>query len=123
MKSKIINMVERMKNQEDVRLESLFASEAIVDNGFSAKVLRKVRRQMWARRLALPVAFVIGAAVAFKPLMSLVTMLAGLFSVIPENLAAESALIPVDYMPGVSTIVMGMMAVMVVTMVSKMLED
>ena len=116
-------MVERMKDQEDVRLESLFASEAIVDNGFSANVLRKVRRQMWARRLALPVAFVIGTAIAFKPLMSLVTMLAGLLSLIPENLAAESALIPAGFMPGASTIVMGMMAVMVVTMVGKMLED
>ncbi len=123
MKSKIINMVERMKDQEDIKLESLFASDTIADNGFSAKVLKNVRRQMWIRRLSLPIAFVIGAAIAFKPLVSLVTVLSGLAPVIPQTLGADSSLIPTNLMPGMPMIVMGMMAVMVVTMVGKMLED
>ncbi len=123
MSSTIINMVKRMKDEEDIRLESLFASDAIADDGFSDRVLKRVRRQVWVRRLALPIAFVIGAAIAFKPLVALATILVNLVSVIPGTLGSELALIPVDFLPGTSTIVLGLIAVMAITMIGKMLED
>ena len=123
MRSKIINMAERMKDNDDLRLESLFASESIADNGFSTSVMKRVRRQIWVRRLALPVAFVVGTAIAFKPLVGLVTVLGGLFTAIPDGLEAKASLIPADLMPAGTTILLGVMAIMVVAMIGKMLEE
>ena len=116
-------MAERMKDNDDLRLESLFASESITDNGFSTSVMKRVRRQIWVRRLALPVAFVVGAAIAFKPLVGLVTVLGGLFTAIPDGLEAKASLIPADLMPAGTTILLGVMAIMAVTMIGKMLEE
>ena len=123
MRSKIINMVERMKDKDDLMLDSLFASESIPDNGFSTSVIKRVRRQIWVRRLALPVAFVVGGAIAFKPMVSLVSVLGGLFTAIPDGLEAKAALIPADLMPAGTTILLGVMAIMVVAMIGKMLEE
>ncbi len=123
MKSTIINMAERMKDSEDLRLESLFASDAIADNGFSNRVMKRLRRQIWVRRLALPIAFIVGAAIAFKPVVGLVSALGSLISVMPESLAAESTLIPANLVPAGSTVMLGVMAVAVVTMIGKMLEE
>ena len=85
MTSKIINMAERIKDAEDRLLESMFANEAIADDGFSARVVGKVRRRIWLRRLALPVATLIGAVVSFKPLVGLVMTLAELSQLIPRD--------------------------------------
>ncbi len=99
MTSKIINMAERIKDAEDRLLESMFESQPIADDGFSVRVVRKVRRRLWLRRLALPVAALIGGAISIKPLADLVTAVAGLTtsvpSLVPEELVtATSALIP-----------------------------
>ncbi len=116
-------MVERMKDNEDIRLESLFAFETIADNGFSAGVMKRVRRQMWIRRLALPVAFVVGGAIAIKPLAGLVTALFSLASAIPASIDVESTLAPASVLPSGSTIVLGIMAVFAVAMIGRMLEE
>ena len=112
-----------MKDQEDIKLESLFASEAVADAGFSDGVMKHVRRQSWIRRLALPVAFVIGGAIAVKPLAGLVAALVGLFSSIPASLSLEANLIPASMIPAGSTIVLGTIAIVAIGMIGKMLED
>ena len=48
-------MAEKLKDAEDRLLESLFASEPIADDGFSRRVVTRIRRRIWVRRLALPV--------------------------------------------------------------------
>ena len=63
MKSKIINMADRLKDKEDKVLESLFGSEPVLDKGFSLKVMKRLNRRLWIRRLALPTAFLLGAAI------------------------------------------------------------
>ena len=78
-------MAERIKDAEDRLLEAMFANEAIADDGFSARVVGKVRRRIWLRRLALPVATLIGAVVSFKPLVGLVMTLAELSQLIPRD--------------------------------------
>ena len=57
-------MVDRMKDAEDLKLESLFASDPIADGGFSTRIEKRIRRQLWVRRLALPVALIIGGSIA-----------------------------------------------------------
>ncbi len=67
-------MAEKMQDAEDRLLESMFQSESVADNGFSDRVLRRIRRQIWVRRLALPVAMVAGAAIALEPAARLFTV-------------------------------------------------
>ena len=71
MTSKIINMVERMKDDQDRALEALLRSEPIVDDGFSARVMGRIRRREWVLRLSLPVAFALGALLAVPPALRL----------------------------------------------------
>lgn len=88
MISKIINMVEKMQDAEDRLLESMFQSEPIVDDGFSRHVMGRIRRQIWVRRLALPIAMILGVAIAAKPAAQLVSVGSQVFG----SLATESVL-------------------------------
>jgi len=103
--SKIINMAERIKDAEDRLLESMFDSAPIADDGFSRAVVKRIRRGLWLRRLTVPVAAMIGGAIAIKPLTGLVKAVASLSSMLPQELVvATTALIP-----QAQTIVLGAM--------------
>ena len=119
MKSKIINMAEKIKDAEDRLLESLFESPPLADDGFSAGIVRKINRQMWFRRLTLPVAAAIGGAIAFKPLAALVSTLANFSSLIPEELVSGAA----SSIPQFQTIVLGAILLVVGLVSMRMLED
>ncbi len=123
MKSVIINMADRMKDAEDRKLESLFASDAITDDGFSARIEKRIRRQLWVRRLALPVALLIGGAIAVKPLANLLTALFRFISVLPENVSGNLGVVSSINLPQMSTIMLGGMLVLVAVMIMRMLED
>lgn len=103
MTSKIINMADKIKDAEDRLLEAMFNSKPLADDGFSTRVVRKVNRQIWFRRLMLPVAAIIGGAIAFKPLAGLVAALANLSSLIPEDLVSGAA----SSIPQFQTVVLG----------------
>ena len=119
MTSKIINMAERIKDEKDLLLESMFASEPIADNGFSARVVRKVRRRIWLRRLTLPVAGLIGALIAFKPLTQLVTLIAGLVQVIPQDVLDASSIV----VPQLPMLVLGAMLLATCMIGLRMIDD
>ena len=117
--SKIINMAERIKDEKDLMLESMFASEPIADNGFSVRVVRKVRRRIWLRRLTLPVASLIGALIAFKPLTQLVTLIAGLVQVIPQDVLDASSIV----VPQLPMLVLGAMLLATCMIGLRMIDD
>jgi len=71
---KIINMAEKLQDGEDRLLESMFQSDEIADDGFSDRTVRRINRQVWVRRLALPVAMVVGAAIAVRPALELLSI-------------------------------------------------
>ena len=119
MTSKIINMAEHIKDDEDRMLEQMFASPPIADDGFSARVVGKVRRRNWIRRLTLPIATLIGAAIAFKPLTGLVTTLAGLTQLIPQDMIDASATI----IPRLPMLVLGAMLLVTCMVGLRALED
>jgi hypothetical protein len=96
-------MAERLKDAEDRMLESMFQSESIADDGFSRRVVSRIRRRLWIRRLALPVAMLLGGAVAIKPLSQLVTAASKLLSVIPQGLFE----VPMSWLPQMESIVFG----------------
>jgi len=85
LKSKIINMADKIKDAEDRLLESMFRSEPIDDDGFSGRIVSRIRRRIWLRRLALPIAMLVGAAIAIKPMMQLVAAFALLSDFVPRD--------------------------------------
>ena len=78
-------MVDRLKDNEDKLLESLFRSDPVPDNGFSLKIVSEIKRRIWIRRLTLPAAFVVGAAIAVKPLSQLAVTCSKRRTVSPTN--------------------------------------
>jgi hypothetical protein len=98
-------MAEKMQDAEDRLLESLFQSEPIADDGFSGRIVGRIRRQMWVRRLALPVAMIVGAAIAIKPATQLLTVGSKIFGSLPtESLLPSSAMasqLPILVMAGI----------------------
>ena len=122
MTSKIINMAERIKDKEDLALEALFRSDPVPDDGFTASVMAQVRRTIWVRRLSMPIAVAIGAAISAKPLIQAVTIVPGLLSSIFGSSVGFDRL-PVDSLPQLSTMLIGATLLMAVIMGSRILED
>ncbi len=119
MISKIINMAERIKDAEDRLLESMFESVPVADDGFSAKIVRKVSRRLWLRRLTLPVAATIGALFAVKPLAGVVKALAGLSALIPQDMISTTT----SMIPQAQTIVLGALLLAACLLGFRTLED
>ncbi len=115
-------MAERLKDEEDLKLEALFRSEPVQDDGFSARVVSRVQRQMWVQRLSLPAAIVIGAIFAAKPFFQLVEFIPQIVGMVPRGMANIVDL-PLDGMPQLSTIVLGVMLLAVTMMIGRMLEE
>ena len=115
-------MAERMKDEADTALESLFGSDSVRDDGFSLRVVARVRRQMWVRRLSLPIAFVIGIAISAKPLMQLANALPSLLGAVPvSGIGIEQ--LSISSFPQSTTILLGAMLLGAILMASRMLED
>jgi hypothetical protein len=112
-------MAERIKDAEDRLLESMLASPPLADNGFSVRVVRKVNRRLWLRRLTLPIAAIVGGAIAFKPLAGLVAALSSLSSLIPAdtiNMATSS-------IPQLQIVLLGAILLAVGLVSARMLEE
>jgi hypothetical protein len=122
--SKIINMAERIKDEEDRLLESMFESSPIADDGFSESIVRRVRRRLWLRRLAVPLAVLIGGAIAIKPLTGFVMAIANLSAVIPpELISSASELVPLLPTAQLSTIVLGALLLAAILLGLRSLEE
>lgn len=83
MNSNVINMADRLKDNEDLALEALFQAEPIADDGFSSRVVSRLRRRIWTRRVTLPLAVFLGSAVAAKPASVLLASLGDALSNVP----------------------------------------
>jgi hypothetical protein len=118
----IINMADRLKDDTDLKLESLFRSQPVQDDGFSVKVVSRVRRRIWVRRLALPVAITVGTLIAAKPLLQLASAIPKLLMIVPDSMSGLDNL-PLSSLPQNTTVIFGAMLLFAVMMVGKMLED
>jgi hypothetical protein len=117
--SKIINMANRLKDAEDQMLESIFRSEPIADDGFSRRIVARIRRRIWLRRLTLPVAMLVGGSIAAKPVLQLAAAVSKLLMVVPQGLLE----IPVAWVPQLQTVVIGAMLLVAVILGMRMLEE
>ena len=123
MKSVIINMADRIKDAQDRKLEALFATDPVRDDGFSVRIQKRIQRQLWVRRLALPVAVLIGGAIAAKPMAGLLAALIKVASVIPGDLGESLGSVSASDLPQFSTFILGGMLALVFVMATRMLED
>lgn len=119
-------MAERLKDKEDLKLESMFRSDPVADDGFSVKVVSRVRRRIWIRRLSMPVAIGVGLIVSAKPMLQI----AGIVPELANSLFGFSLSIdqlPVADIPGdipqLSTMLFGATLLMAVMLASKLLEE
>jgi len=117
--SKIINMAERIKDEQDRLLESMFESAPIADNGFSKQIVKRIRRKLWIRRITLPAAVLIGGLVAFQPVVGLLKGVYQVLASMPIDLvpSLESSL------PSLQLIVTGALILFVVMFSLNMIED
>lgn len=94
-------MAEKIMDAEDRLLESMFKSEPIPDDGFSQHIVSRIRRRIWVRRLALPVAMLIGVVIAIKPASQMVLAVSKLLTVVPQDVL----LLPAEWLPQVQGVV------------------
>ena len=92
-------MAERLSDSTDRMLDAVFRSGPIADNGFSGAIVKRIRRRLWLERLTVPVAFVIGLAIAAKPALQLFDVLKPVLNVIPTDVTGLS----VDMLPQLQT--------------------
>ena len=112
-------MAEKIKDAEDRMLESLFASEPVADNGFSDKIVRRINRQLWVRRLTLPVAALIGGLIAYKPFMGLLGVLGSFVSATQVDFLGPAQAM----LPQIQMVVMGAVLVIVGLVSMRLIED
>lgn len=112
-------MADRLLDAEDRALAEAFSLQRIEDDGFSDRVMRRVRVRIWINRLALPVAALIGAAFAFRPALELAGSVASLASLIPVGLSSRA----LEWLPLLQTIVLGGMLITAAMVFFRILED
>ncbi len=112
-------MADKIKDAEDRLLESLFSAEPIADDGFSSRVVGKIRRQQWLRRLTLPIAAAIGGAIAFKPAMAAFAIATRILATIPGEMMASAT----DWIPSLQLVVTGGLLLAVTLFGLRLLEE
>ncbi|HNP63809.1 MAG TPA: hypothetical protein PKH39_07695 [Woeseiaceae bacterium] len=112
-------MAEKIKDAQDRMLEALLATPPVADDGFSRRIVRRLQRRLWVRRLTLPVAAIIGGAIAFKPLTGLVSMLANLSVLLPKDIVTATT----GSIPQLQVVVLGAILLLVFLLGMRFLED
>jgi hypothetical protein len=112
-------MADKTSDVEDRLLESVFRAEPIADDGFCNRIVARIRRRIWLSRLAVPVAAVIGGAIAIKPAAALVKMLVQILGVAP----AQIINVPLKFMPQIQLVVLGGMLFAVALVLLRFLDE
>lgn len=112
-------MADRIKDAEDRFLESALRPESIADDGFSERVVATIRRRIWLRRMALPIATLIGGAVAFKPAYALVLAASRVLTAVPVPVFD----LPAPWLPQLQTIVFGAVLFIVALLAARLATD
>ncbi len=119
----IINMADKMKDAEDLKLEALFKSESIADAGFSTRIEKRMRRQLLINRFALPVAILIGGLIAFKPMIDLLSAFSHWLVISPEAVSKYVSLLVTPNLSSMPLVWLGGLIVLGFVMFPRMLED
>jgi hypothetical protein len=119
LKSKIINMVDKSQDAGDQLLQSLLRAEPIADGGFSDRIVRRIRRRRWLRRLTLPIAVGIGGLIAFKPAAVLLEAIVRILTSLPRDILPQTP----AWLPDVHLLVPGILLFALAMVTLRTLED
>lgn len=119
MTGKIIIMAERLKDQDDMKLEALFNAAPVEDDGFSERVAARVRRGIRVRRWTLPLAILIGGLIAAKPAAQLLLGMTDILNALPVEVRS----VQLDALPQVTTFIFGGMVAGLIGLFLKGLEE
>ena len=112
-------MADRIRDAEDRLLESMFESAPIEDAGLSDQIVRRIRRRLWIRRLALPVATVIGTSIALGPMMNFAQLIANVANIMPQ----QSFGLPTDWLPQLHIVLLAGLVAVTAYVGTQALED
>ena len=115
-------MADRLKDREDLKLDALLQSDAVRDDGFSARIESRIRRQIWVQRLTLPIAILIGFLFAAKPFFQLLEFAPKLLTILPQRLTVSIDL-PFESMPQLSSFIFVSFLLAAAMFVGRLLED
>jgi hypothetical protein len=112
-------MAERMKDEQDRLLETMFESVPLADNGFSNQILRRIRRKLWVRRITLPAAVSLGGLIAYQPVAA---VLKGFYPLL-ESVSGDLLPSLFGNLPSLQLIVTGALVLVVALYSLSMIED
>ena len=112
-------MAEHREDSQDRQLRALFAEAPIADDGFSRRVVRKIRRRLWVDRLAMPVAILIAATIAARSFAGIAGALPALGKVLPVDVGVPSWVASLDAM----TLALGVAGAIAFILVMQLAED
>lgn len=112
-------MADRLRDGEDEKLEALFRAEPIADDGFSERVMSRIRRDLFIRRWTLPAAMLIGGLIAAKPAGQMLLAMAEVLAALPVGIE----LLPLDSLPQAAVFILGGAAVGVLALFINGLEE
>lgn len=118
MKSKIVDMVEAGRDAGDRWLEAVFVSDVVPDDGFSDRIVRRIRRRLRVRRWSLGIAVAFGTFVAAQPVVELATLLVRALGQVTVSLGIS----PGDSLPS-AAMLLGGGALFLVTVLGLRLLD
>ena len=112
-------MADKFRDAEDTRLESLFDTGPVADDGFSDRIVGRIRRDIWVRRLTLPLAALVGGAIAWKPAMQIMNAGATLVGAFPQDLVT----VPAVTLPQLPLLLLGGTLLAIGVLTARMLEE
>ncbi|MBT8085521.1 MAG: hypothetical protein HKN35_13315 [Woeseia sp.] len=78
-------MAEFKEDIADRKLRNMFARAPLADNGFSERVVQRVRRNEWQRKVLMSLAILLGGFFAAGPIAQLLAMSAGIVMKVTNN--------------------------------------
>lgn len=118
---KIINMDKFTEDDADRKLRELFSHAPVADDGFSRRVVHRVRRDAWRRRLLMALAIVPGILIAAGPAMQLANRLATFITSQADGITLSDA--PLAALQGSAAAPAVIAMFCAVLVVVRMLED
>jgi hypothetical protein len=112
-----------MKDAQDLKLEALFASSPIADDGFSARIEKRIRRRSLVRQFAMPVAVLLGGIVALKPMIELVSGILRFLTLSSGELGAQLSGLTASSVPSLTMIIGGSMLALAFVLLSQFLGE
>lgn len=112
-------MVDKSQDAGDQFLELLLRAEPIADDGFSDRIVRKIRRRRWLRQLTLPIAIGIGGLIAFKPAAALLTVFLRILALLPRDVLLQAQ----AWLPDIHLVIPGILLFALAILSLRMLEE